>query len=199
MSAVKNSRQENKLKILDLFTGKKGFSQAFSDRGHNVVSVDIEPKFHPTITADIGLLSPSYFNSIGPFDVVLAAPTCTEFSKASLPKSWVSVRKYGCNPDTSLLERTIAIIQELKPKYWVIENVRGAIPYFKPFLGRPIKKIGSRYLWGQFPMFDTSPKYGKWRLPPSQDRPSLRSLIPYSISLALCLACESFLEVSLSQ
>jgi hypothetical protein len=183
-------------KVLDLFCGKKGWSKPFSDRGHNVVSVDIEPKFEPSVRADINLLPPFYFNFLGPFDIVLASPPCTEFTKASLPSSWVSVKKYGCNPDTTLLQRTIDIIAELKPQCWVIENVRGAIPYFEPFLGGPVKKIGSRYLWGQFPMFDSSPKYGKWKLPPSQERPSLRSLIPYSISLALCLACETFTEKS---
>ena len=180
------------MKVLDLFSGKKGFSQPFADRGHEVITIDINPEFEPSICADIMTLPIEEIKSHGPFHVTVASPPCTEYTKASLPKTWASVRKYGCNPDTKLLERTLAIIDVLKPKWWVIENVRGAIQYFEPFLGKPVKKVGSRYLWGKFPIFDTSPKYGKWKISPSEKRPALRSLIPYSLSLALCLACESF-------
>jgi len=50
--------------------------------------------------------------------------------------------------------------------------------------------VGSRYLWGEFPIFDTPKVYGKWRLPPSEDRAAKRSEIPKGISLALCMAIE---------
>jgi hypothetical protein len=82
------------------------------------------------------------------------------------------------------------IIEEAKPRYWVIENVRGARPFFEPWLGKPRKIVGSRYLWGDFPIFDTPKVYGKSRLPPSEDRAAKRSEIPKGISLALALAIE---------
>ena len=176
------------MNVLDLFSGLGGWSRAFQERGHNVTTLDVNPKFEPDICVNIVKWQPA-----GEYDVILASPPCTEFSKASLPKSWVC-NKNGANPDTTLLEKTVEIIQELKPAYWIIENVRGAVPYFEPIMGKPIKKIGSRYLWGKFPMFDAAPKYGKWKLPKTKDRPALRSLIPYNLSLALCLACERELK-----
>jgi hypothetical protein len=178
------------LKVLDLFSGLGGWSEAFKKRGHEVLTLDFEPKFKPNICADLLKVTPKQLRVFGPFDIILASPPCTEFSKASLPKSWASVQRFGCNPDTKLLVKTVELIQALKPKWWVIENVRGAVPYFKPILGNPVRHIGSRYLWGEFPMFDSAPKYGKWKLPKTSDRAAKRSLIPYSLSLALCLSCE---------
>jgi len=175
------------MKVLDLFSGLGGFSQAFKDRRHKVITLDNEKKFNPDICIDIMKVIPEAFES---FDVILASPPCTEFSKSSMPKTWASVRKYGCNPDTKLLEKTIEIIHVVKPKYWVIENVSGARKYFKPFLGDYKKKVGSRYLWGNFPDFDCKPVYDKWKLPKTDDRPALRGLIPYELSIALCRAIE---------
>lgn len=178
------------MKVLDLFCGLKGWSKAFSDRGHEVISIDISPNFKPTIVCDILNIEKAELKKYYYFDIILASPPCTEFSKASLPKSWACNRKFGCNPNTALLEKTVELIQYLKPRWHVIENVRGAKPFFKPILGEPVKHVGSRYLWGDFPMFDAEPKYGKWKMPKTPDRAAKRSEIPYSLSKALCLACE---------
>ena len=178
------------MKVLDLFSGLGGFSQAFKDRGHQVTTIDINKEFNPDICKDIMKLTKKDFKGYN-CDIVLASPPCIEFSKSCMPKSWKSVQK-GCNPDTLLLQKTLKIIYWIDPKYWVIENVGGARPYFYPFLGKPVKKIGSRYLWGNFPIIDVKPHYGKWKLPPSDDRSALRSLIPYGLSLALCNICENY-------
>ena len=41
------------MKVLDLFAGLGGFSEAFRQRGHQVITVDVEEKFHPDICIDI--------------------------------------------------------------------------------------------------------------------------------------------------
>lgn len=41
------------MKVLDLFSGLGGWSAAFKDRGHNVLTVDIEPKFNPDYCMNI--------------------------------------------------------------------------------------------------------------------------------------------------
>ena len=86
-------------------------------------------------------------------------------------------------PDLSLVEAAVRVIAEIKPRWWVIENVRGAIP----FLGRPVKKIGAYCLWGDFPDFDAETTKCKEALP--SWRKQERARVPYSISLAL--ACEA--------
>jgi len=177
---------KRKLVVLDLFSGLGGFSQAFKDRGHDVVTIDNNPEFNPDILADILTMD---INMLWNYDVILASPPCTEFSKSMMPDSWNKNRTV--NPDTKLTERTIEIIKRVKPKYWIIENVCGARKFFKPILGEYKKKVGSRYFWGEFPIFDCKPVYGKWKLPPSKNRPALRSLIPYELSLAICVSMEN--------
>ena len=166
------------LKMLDLFCGLGGASQAMRERGWLVHTLDIDPKFHPTWCMDINDFHASEY-----YDLIWCSPVCTEFSKMSMP--WFD---HSIPPSMRQVEECYRIIEEVRPRWWVIENVRGAVPY----LGTPTKRVGSRYLWGDFPVFDCKHIYGKWRLPPSEDRASLRSMIPRELSYALCLACESY-------
>jgi hypothetical protein len=87
-------------------------------------------------------------------DLIWASPPCREFSNGySSPKS-IHGREHGLDsyePDMSLLQAAIDIIQIVKPKYWCIENVVGSIRYFKEFLGEPRQIIGPYVLWGNFP------------------------------------------------
>ena len=175
------------MRILDLCCGRGGATRAFYDHGHEIVTVDINPKFQPTFCQDVNT-----FDSEGEYDLIWASPPCTEYSRCSLPKSW------GCNrgthpiPDMRPFLNCVRIVRETSPRYWVIENVRGAIPFFRQVIGEPRQRIGSRILWGTFPKLSIgrAEAYGKWRLPPTPDRAEIRSEIPYAISEALCRAIE---------
>jgi len=171
--------------MLDLFSGLGGASRAFRERGWNVITVELDPKFGPDIVADI-----AEYEYSGPTpDLIWASPPCTEFSKDSLPRSW-ACNRIPPNPDISLMLHAKRIIDDVAPTWWVIENVRGARKYFEPVLGPVVKRSGSRYLWGHFPPFDCAPGYGKWKLPPTKNRAALRSCIPKQLSIALCMAIE---------
>lgn len=61
------------MKVLDLFSGMGGWSQAFRDRGHEVVRVELDPRFEAEIHADILSLTPK--DLPGPWDIVLASPS----------------------------------------------------------------------------------------------------------------------------
>lgn len=172
--------------MLDLFSGLGGASKAMKERGWEVITVDNNPKFNPDICIDI-----REYHYSGPTpDLIWASPPCTEYSKMSLPKSWACNGGTHKEPDHSLALATLRIITEVRPKWWIVENVRGAIPYFSTIFGPVQKRCGSRILWGKFPICDPAPGYGKWRLPPSPDREALRSIIPEQISRAVCIACE---------
>jgi len=179
---------QRKLVVLDLFSGLGGWSKAFKDRGHQVITVDNNPEFNPDICKDIMKLTRKDFDEYS-FDIILASPPCTEFTKSNMPDSWNKNRTV--NPDTLLLQKTLKILYWIKPRWWIIENVSGARPFFYPLLGEPVKKVGSRYLWGKFPICDVKDIYGKEKLPKTDDRPALRSLIPYELSLAICKMCEN--------
>jgi len=175
------------MRVLDLFCGMGGWAKAFVEKGHDVTGIDIEDysTIYPGkfIMADLLTIAPE-----GQFDLIVASPPCTDFSKSSMPKTWIAPSKYP--PDIEggirLFMRAKELIDILKPEYWVIENVRGA----QKFVGKADFHIGSRYFWANvdFKIFWTQGStdiYGKWKMPPSKDRPAMRSIIPHSISKAL--------------
>lgn len=173
---------------MDLCCGRKGASNDFQDNGWDVVTVDINPKFNPTYTADV-----NSFYIDEKFDFIWASPYCGDYSKFSLPASWACNGGYHKLPDMRLFLNCYRIIRDLKPKFWCIENVSGARPFFYLVIGNPAKKVGSRYIWGDFPPFDTSPKYGKWKLSPTENRSEHRSEIPRGLTKALRLSLELWL------
>lgn len=86
-----------------------------------------------------------------PILLVWAAPPCTEFSTARTVKV--------ANPSLELLGISKKVIDLLNPRWWVIENVRGACKHFLPILGSHRQRIGPFFLWGRFPMLPISSQY----------------------------------------
>lgn len=204
------------MKVLDLFSGLGGFSQAFKDQGHEVVTVDIEEKFKPTICSDIMELGPEDFP--GHWDIVLASPPCNCFSVAALYRHWDGSKpKYkGTLKAIALIHYTIALIDSIGPRYWILENPRGKLRHviglpkvttYWAAWGMPYLKPTD--LWGTLPPMDW-PKPTKWEPGPkgaktglqgvgfkkgeilgnNADKAVARSLVPYEFSSAICKAVE---------
>lgn len=167
------------MRVLDLFSGLGGFSQAFKDRGHTVVRVDIEAKFNPDEVVDLRWFEPGVIP--GPFDVVLAGVPCDEYARESMP--WC---RTGKAPDTWLWQIAEDYAFHYDSKWFVIENVRGA----QKWHGKAKKKVGQRYFWGRFPPFDAEPNERNKESYSSKQKAE-RSKVPYEVSLALCLAMEA--------
>lgn len=99
---------------------------------------------------------PDLLESMGsPPDVVIAAPPCLEFSTAfHAPKIKAQREGREFNPDMSILESCLDIIEYCDPKWWIVENVIGAIGDFHEYLGIPRQILGPFVFWGVFPHFD---------------------------------------------
>lgn len=162
------------MKLLDLCCGKKGASKEFEKAGWDIVTVDINPKFNPTIIADINNL---HLESPGEYDLIWASPVCTDYSKAHLPISWKCNGGVRTVPDMRLFLNCYRIIRYLKPRWWVIENVLGAKPYFSLVLGEYSKHVGSRYLWGnsRYSIPHTNMANGDYLQHPTEQRSDPRS------------------------
>ena len=205
------------MKVLDLFSGLGGWSQAFKDRGHEVVTIDNNPKFNPTYCEDIMNVSAeslkNKLNLLIPFDVILASPPCEHFSVMAISKHW---SKDGLpNEETKksieLVKHTQQLIHNLNPEFYFIENPMGMM---RRVIGKPTATItqcqyGNPYmkmtdLWGKFPKSFTPKKcnYGDPchpRTPRGSNTSGIqklktreeRALIPYGLSLAVCVACEN--------
>jgi hypothetical protein len=162
--------------MLDLCSGLGGASAAMKKRAWDVVTTDINPDFKPDIVADI-----QDWSWTGPRPhLIWASPPCTQFSRESMPWS-----RTGQPPDMSLINACKRIINECAPLYWIIENVKGAVPH----LGQPSAIYGPFYLWGFFPPLGQFQLEHRKQSFPGYAKAE-RAKIPYRLSLAVALACE---------
>lgn len=131
-----------------------------------------------------------------PVDLLWASPPCREFSLAySSPQSIARREGKEYEPSMDLLQATMDIIDMIQPRYWVIENVRGAKKWFKPHLGNERQVINhSLFLWGNYPMFgvpgNIPTKAMKDKNSANPLRANHKALIPFEVSDALRLAVE---------
>lgn len=146
---------------LDLFSGLGGFSAAFEESEEwNVVTVEIEAEFEPDICADVFDLRPSDFDR--DFDVILASPPCTQFSRVGNHENWNHSEQEpiadASRDAISLVYHTLGLIHGLSPRYWFLENPLGRLRWI---LGQPTGCVsycqyGRPYmkptdLWGDHP------------------------------------------------
>jgi len=190
--------------MIDLFSGLGGASEAFvNDNEWMVHRFDNNPLLeeieYTQITDNMFLdaeelcvfLGNAYGKQI---DLLWASPPCTEFSHGfNSPVSKMRRGEEGFEnfiPSLGLVKQTITTIQNIKPKYWVIENVIGSIKWLTPLLGEPTQIIGSQVLWGNFPYLHMPPGFEAlkkdndvWSSDPL--RANKKAYIPYEISMTL--------------
>jgi hypothetical protein len=152
------------MNVLDLFAGLGGWSEAFRARGHSVTTLDIEPRFSVDIVADV-LTWDTDSLAMRP-DIILASPPCEAFSTMSIGTHWTGGRRaYIPKSDAArlgvqLVKRTVGIILELRPRFFVIENPRDVLRSLEiiPAERRTVWQchVGRAWakptdLWGGFP------------------------------------------------
>ena len=190
------------MKVLDLFSGLGGFSEAFVRHGCDVIRVENNPLLQDvphTQVKDVIEVRDYLFECnnrglpIQKPDVILASPPCLYFSNAYSGPKAIFYRKFGnldeYEPPMGLLQATLDIIKIVKPRYWVIENVKGAVPYFHKYLGKPQQIIDAYYFWGNFPKICTQgatiPTKAEIDRRHSPLRANYRAQIPLPISMGL--------------
>lgn len=120
------------MKLLELFSGTHSVSRALQNKHSSqkleVVSLDVSPKYNPTIVSDILLWNYKQYPTFY-FDIIWASPPCTHYSKANRR----GVR--NLHLADKLVKRTLKIIHYFKPKYWFIENpADGGLLQHRPFM-----------------------------------------------------------------
>ena len=132
------------MKVLDLGYGTGSATRAWADHGHEVVGVDREGSFNPTIHGDWGDdCTWKRIDERGPYDFIWFSPDCSIFSilrrDNPFDKSGLRYdaarrhrvpRTYTPNTDQAReevrkIEWVIMLIEEMSPpKGWVMENPR---------------------------------------------------------------------------
>lgn len=189
--------------MVDLFSGLGGASEAMAnDPNWNVLRIENNPLLSGvpfTVIDDVKNIRNNVESNwlVPKIDLIWASPPCTEFSGGwNSPKSIASRSPDGLKnyePDMSLLQAAMDIIETVRPKYWVIENVIGSIRYFAEYLGEPRQIIGPYVLWGNFPKIYP----GKMATKLSKDthggdplRSNKRAKVDLALSTALKIAIE---------
>jgi hypothetical protein len=116
------------MNTLELFAGSRSFSKVAEKLGHNVYTTDNQDFANINQVCDI-------FNfdcSKVPYkpDIIWASPPCTSFSVASIGHHWNkdnTPKTEKAELGVAIVKKTIEIIEQLRPKYWFIENPRGKL------------------------------------------------------------------------
>jgi len=182
------------MKVIDLFSGSGSATGIWENNGHEVHRYDIITHSKvDTVPIDLSnldlvdILINEHRDTY--IDLIWASPPCTEYSTANRARN--ELWKKGILPDLNLWKSALYIIQELKPEYYVIENVAGAVRVWGP----PRQSFGPYFLWGNFPKFNVAEKIpkkgihskdGPWKPGDTkQSRAADAAKLPYSISKGL--------------
>lgn len=125
------------MKILELFAGTRSIGKAFEKKGHEVYSVEWNKDFENiSLYADIGTLTAKDIIKLcgGVPDVIWASPDCTTYSIAAISHhrrleengNLAPVSEYAKFCD-KVNKHVLDLINELKPKFYFIENPRGGM------------------------------------------------------------------------
>ena len=117
------------MRILELFKGSGSITKFYENNNDvEVISLDILEKYKPTIVSDIMEFDYKQF-PVGHFDYIWSSPECKIFSQLQnthIGKKWKDKQElYEAQKiDSKFINKTIEIIDYLKPKYYYIENPR---------------------------------------------------------------------------
>ena len=126
------------MKVLELFAGTRSISKAFEKRGHKTFSIEWNKDFENiSLYEDINKVTTKDIIKLcgGVPDVIWASPDCTTYSIAAISHHRKKNEETG-NLDavseySKFCDKTnkhvLDLIQELKPKYYFIENPRGGL------------------------------------------------------------------------
>lgn len=116
------------MKTLELFSGTGSFSKVAKERSHEIFRVENNPIFKAELYMDILEVTSDHLPKN--IDILWASPPCQAFSVATIGRNWYPDK----TPKTEkallgirLVEKVFELIEDLKPKYWFIENPRAML------------------------------------------------------------------------
>lgn len=132
-----------KINGIELFSGSGNLSSSFKSNGHNFISLDIRkrkgicmPDIHKNIL-DISSLELTRSLGSEKVDVLFIGLPCDIWSYASggfhLDKDFNPLTE-KCSIHLEIFNKCLALIWEISPALYFIENPRGKLRHYPPFL-----------------------------------------------------------------
>lgn len=124
------------MKILELFAGTRSIGKAFENGGHEVFSIEWDKQFEDiNLYADILTVeAKDIIKRFGTPDVIWASPDCSSYSIAAISHHRTQEESGNLAPVSEYAKfcdkvnkHVLDLIEELKPKYYFIENPRGGM------------------------------------------------------------------------
>lgn len=152
--------------MLELCAGSGTVAAAFRARGWRTITVDIEPGSDVQVDLRKWRAPPA--------DFVWASPPCTEYSLAYPGRK-------ALRPDRSIWLASLARIRESGARYYIIENVRGAIRYWPNHISSDGR---TWFFWGFLPGLPRSlaPRLKDLRHGGRKTRAGIRARIPVDLA-----------------
>jgi hypothetical protein len=206
------------MRVIDLFSGLGGFSEAFVQRGHDVIRYDNDERF-----ADIPytcMMDIMDLETLPDADIVLASPPCNCFSRMTIRYYWENKRPKNDKARfaVALVKKTKNLIDSIAPRFYIIENPIGMMIHVlgKPQMltwwaawyseydeGIPLDNppLKETYLWGRLPHIVWPKKPTKYARVSRKGKnrqqgvqgikdSAISAKIPYLFSEALAIPCE---------
>ena len=122
---------QNAPRALDLFCGTKSAARVLESHGFQVETVDSDPKRDPSHCVDVMSWDYRAVYPPGHFDIVVAAPPCTEYSVA------LNGGRARCLEEAdAIVRKTLEIIEYLQPKRWWLETPRTGLLARRDFMSQ---------------------------------------------------------------
>lgn len=123
------------LNVIDLFAGCGGFSVGFKKAGFKVTkAVEFDPKIaeiyklnHENTQCfvdDIGKINNTNYFGLNETEVIIGGPPCQGFSMAG---ARIRGNSFVDDPRNYLFKQYLKVVQIVKPKLFIIENVKGIL------------------------------------------------------------------------
>lgn len=156
-------------KMIELYSGSATVARAFAMKEFMTLTVDNDPKLTPDYCVDITSTDSDNYRALDfdKPDFIWASPDCRKWSWASGARNEFRAANNEPLSDESqaavdMVKHTLALIEELDPSYWVLENPDHGALKDQDFMKKyPTTRVmycayGHKFqkrtrLWGKFP------------------------------------------------
>lgn len=137
-----------KLNSVELFCGYGSITEELKHVGFSTFKTDIRRRkgvCEPDLKINIMELNGAADIPFNKVHILWASPPCDVWSYASGSFHWNpdgSPKTKKCLEHIEILKKTLAVIEEVAPDIWFIENPRGRLRHYRPFLDWLVRMEG---------------------------------------------------------